>query len=82
MAIINPFKTFDDAVKRSEPAAVRPRRLRLDQVGEDRQRDRRAGRDRHDHDQPPRPRRFPRCRSAASRIPGYGSEGGSEAIES
>ena len=35
LAVINPFKTFDDAVDRGEPAAVRPGRLRVDQVGED-----------------------------------------------
>ena len=35
-------QTFDDAVEGSEPAAVRPRRLRVDEVGEDRERNRHA----------------------------------------
>ena len=56
LAIINPFKHLRRRGQGSEPAAVRPRRVRVDEVGEDRQRDRQRGRDRDDLDQPRRPR--------------------------
>ena len=81
MAIINPFKQLRRRGEGGQPPAVRPRRLRLDQVGEDRERDRRAGRDRHDVDQPRRPRHSRRCRSAASRIRATAPKAASEAIE-
>jgi hypothetical protein len=52
----------------SEPAAVRTRRVRVDQVGEDRERDRQRGGDRNDLDQPLSASASRRRRSAASRI--------------
>ena len=55
VAVIAPFKSFRRCRRGGQPAALRPRRLCLHPLGEDREGDRRRGRDRHDLDQPSRP---------------------------
>ena len=68
LALISPFSKSRRGGRGGQPAALRPRRLRLHELGQDRDRDRRAGRDRHDVDQQLRPRA---ARGAVRRRQGF-----------
>ena len=81
LAVIAPFESMDDVVEEANRLPFGLASLRVHAVGEDGVGCGGEGRGGDDDDQPSSAWRCRRCRSAASRIRGYGSEGGAEAIE-